>query len=91
MNIIIDDITVQVIKDMMDKAQVYSLRILLAEYTWDSIIFEPVLDVQNDKDLEIQYKGLKIIATKQVEMIVSKVIIKHENTLEGVKLKLEWN
>jgi hypothetical protein len=33
MNIEIDDITLQIIKDMMKQENIYTLRILLAEYT----------------------------------------------------------
>jgi hypothetical protein len=49
-----------------------------------------VLDAQQEKDLEFDYKEIKIIATKQVETIVSKVKIGHEKTSKGIKLKLEW-
>lgn len=90
MEIEIDDGTMQIIKDMMKQENIYTLRISLAEYTWDSLIFEPVLDVQKDKDVEFEYKGIKIVATKQVETIVSKVKIGHENTSKGIKLKLAW-
>lgn len=90
MDIVIDDITLQIIKDMMKQQNIYTLRISLAEYTWDSLIFEPVLDVQKDKDLEFDYKSIKIVAAKQVEAIVSKVIIGHEKTCKGIKLKLQW-
>jgi hypothetical protein len=75
---------------MMKQSGTYTLRIDLAEYTWDSLIFEPVLDVQQEKDLEFNCKDIKIVSTKQVEAIVSSVKISHEKTSKGTKLKLTW-
>jgi hypothetical protein len=40
--------------------------------------------------LEFEYKGIKIIAVKQVEAIVSRIKIHHEKNSKGIKLKLDW-
>lgn len=90
MNIQIDDTTVESIKAMMKEQDIYTLRIDYAVNSWSTLNFEPVLDVQNDKDLVFYYKDIKIIAATQVELIVSKIIISHENTSSSTKLKLKW-
>lgn len=54
------------------------------------MILEPVLDAQQPRDVEFNYKGIKIIAARQVVAIVSKIIINHEILPPGVKLKLSW-
>ncbi|MCM0647989.1 hypothetical protein NBE98_06335 [Clostridium swellfunianum] len=49
-----------------------------------------VLDAQNENDLEFEYKGIKIIAARQIDMIVSKVVIGNQKSPKGVKLILNW-
>lgn len=43
-----------------------------------------------DKDLEFQYKDIKIILLPQIEAIVSSVKINHRDTSNGIKLELTW-
>lgn len=91
MKVTIADATLQAIKDLMKKENKDALRINFSNFTWENLVFESVLDVQKEKDIELVYNDIKIIFTKQVESIVSSVIISHEESASGVNLKLAWN